>query len=142
MIKIKLLELPESMKATECNGKSVYMPAATLRPETMYGQTNCFIKPESVYGIFAMNNDEYFICSDRSALNMAYQNMTKEFGKVFKVGEVNGSELIGMPLKAPLATFEVVYCLPMDTISMFKGTGIVTSVPSDSPDDWACLRDL
>lgn len=25
---------------------------------------------------------------------------------------------------------------------MKKGTGIVTSVPSDSPDDWAALRDL
>ena len=25
---------------------------------------------------------------------------------------------------------------------MGKGTGIVTSVPSDSPDDWAALRDL
>ena len=30
----------------------------------------------------------------------------------------------------------------MLTISMTKGTGIVTSVPSDSPDDWATLRDL
>ena len=30
----------------------------------------------------------------------------------------------------------------MSTISMNKGTGIVTSVPSDSPDDWAALRDL
>jgi leucyl-tRNA synthetase len=30
----------------------------------------------------------------------------------------------------------------MQTISMNKGTGIVTSVPSDSPDDWAALRDL
>jgi leucyl-tRNA synthetase len=30
----------------------------------------------------------------------------------------------------------------MKTISMTKGTGIVTSVPSDSPDDWATLRDL
>jgi leucyl-tRNA synthetase len=25
---------------------------------------------------------------------------------------------------------------------MGKGTGIVTSVPSDAPDDWAALRDL
>jgi leucyl-tRNA synthetase len=30
----------------------------------------------------------------------------------------------------------------MLSISMTKGTGIVTSVPSDSPDDWATLRDL
>jgi leucyl-tRNA synthetase len=30
----------------------------------------------------------------------------------------------------------------MLTISMKKGTGIVTSVPSDAPDDWAALRDF
>jgi hypothetical protein len=35
-----------------------------------------------------------------------------------------------------------VYSLPLLTISMKKGTGVVTSVPSDAPDDWAALRDL
>ena len=30
----------------------------------------------------------------------------------------------------------------METIKMDKGTGVVTSVPSDAPDDWATLRDL
>ncbi len=30
----------------------------------------------------------------------------------------------------------------MLTISMSKGTGVVTSVPSDSPDDYAVLVDL
>ena len=30
----------------------------------------------------------------------------------------------------------------MLSILMTKGTGIVTSVPSDSPDDYASLRDL
>lgn len=49
---------------------------------------------------------------------------------------------MGLALKAPLSSYEVVYSLPMMTISMFKGTGIVTSVPSDSPDDYAALRDL
>lgn len=49
---------------------------------------------------------------------------------------------MGVPLKAPLATYEKVYALPMLTISMDKGTGVVTSVPSDSPDDFATLRDL
>ena len=50
--------------------------------------------------------------------------------------------MIGKALSAPLAHYEKVYALPMTTISMNKGTGIVTSVPSDSPDDWAALRDL
>lgn len=30
----------------------------------------------------------------------------------------------------------------MMTISMKKGTGVVTCVPSDSPDDWMAVSDL
>jgi leucyl-tRNA synthetase len=56
--------------------------------------------------------------------------------------EVKGKEIIGLALKAPLTKYEVVYALPMDTIKANKGTGVVTSVPSDAPDDWATLRDL
>lgn len=36
----------------------------------------------------------------------------------------------------------MIYTLPMLTIKEDKGTGIVTSVPSDSPDDYAALIDL
>jgi leucyl-tRNA synthetase len=60
--------------------------------------------------------------------------------------------LLGLPLRAPLTSYEKVYALPMLTVSMDKGTGIVTSVPSDSPDEYliinliltsyAALRDL
>ena len=50
--------------------------------------------------------------------------------------------MVGLKVKAPLSQYEFVYALPMLTIKMNKGTGIVTSVPSDSPDDWATLRDL
>ena len=89
-----------------------------------------------------MVNDEYFVCAHRSAKNLAFQEMTKEHGKYPCLHTVKGQELIGLPLKAPLTSYDVVYALPMQTISMGKGTGIVTSVPSDSPDDWAALRDL
>lgn len=47
-----------------------------------------------------------------------------------------------MPLEAPLTSYKVIYTLPMLTIKEDKGTGIVTSVPSDSPDDYAALVDL
>lgn len=49
---------------------------------------------------------------------------------------------MGVALKAPLTSYETVYTLPMLNIQYGKGTGIVTSVPSDSPDDFAALRDL
>lgn len=50
--------------------------------------------------------------------------------------------MIGIPLKAPLTKYDVIYALPMLTIKEDKGTGVVTSVPSDSPDDYAALVDL
>jgi leucyl-tRNA synthetase len=50
--------------------------------------------------------------------------------------------LIGLPLKSPLAFNETIYALPMLTVLTDKGTGIVTSVPSDSPDDFMALQDL
>jgi leucyl-tRNA synthetase len=41
-----------------------------------------------------------------------------------------------------LSQLQEVRTLPLLTISMQKGTGIVTSVPSDAPDDYAALMDL
>ena len=49
---------------------------------------------------------------------------------------------MGMALSAPLTRHETIYTLPMLTIKEQKGTGVVTSVPSDAPDDYAALRDL
>ena len=51
-------------------------------------------------------------------------------------------DLLGAALKAPLTSYDTIYALPMLTIKDDKGTGIVTSVPSDAPDDYAALRDL
>lgn len=49
---------------------------------------------------------------------------------------------MGTALKAPLSYYDRMYALPMLTIKEDKGTGVVTSVPSDSPDDYAALVDL
>lgn len=148
LIKIQVLDLGKKGLAdlpnvVDLEGKKVYLVAATLRPETMYGQTNCFVLPDGEYGVFEINDNEYFICSDRSAKNMSYQGLSKEYAKPVCVLRVTGHDLLGLPLKAPNVTaYERVYCLPLLTISMGKGTGVVTSVPSDAPDDYAALRDL
>ncbi|CAI2376860.1 unnamed protein product [Moneuplotes crassus] len=138
-VKLRVIELPEELK--EYEDKDLFLIAATLRPETMYGQTNCFVLPDGNYGIFKMPGDQYFIMAERAAKNMAYQDLTEEFGKYEQVGKVKGSVLIGTPLKAPLSKFEKIYTLPLLTISMNKGTGVVTSVPSDSPTDYATLME-
>lgn len=45
-------------------------------------------------------------------------------------------------LQAPNASHRRIYVLPLLTIKTDKGTGVVTSVPSDSPDDYAAFMDL
>ena len=46
----QVLELPEAMKVKALEGKKVVLLAATLRPETMYGQTNCWVLPHEKDG--------------------------------------------------------------------------------------------
>jgi leucyl-tRNA synthetase len=142
-IKLQVVEpVPEKLKPIKEKGLRIFLVASTLRPETMYGQTNCWILPEGEYGVFQVSESEAFVCSDRAARNMAFQGFSRVPGQVEKLGEVKGAELIGCPLKAPLTKYEVIYCLPMFNVLMDKGTGIVTSVPSDAPHDYAAYMDL
>ncbi|KAL6847489.1 hypothetical protein ACP4OV_022515 [Aristida adscensionis] len=117
LIKMEVVPpFPPKLKALE--GRKVYLAAATLRPETMYGQTNCWVLPEGNYGAFEINDTDVFILTARSALNLAYQNLSRVPEKPTCLAELSGNDLID------------------------KGTGIVTSVPSDSPDDFMALQDL
>lgn len=143
LIKMKLLKLPNIPDADEIfAAKEVFLPAATLRPETMYGQTNCWVLPSGDYVVFELSNGEIFIASALSGRNMAYQDFFEEFGKTKELCTLKGSDLIGLPIKAPLAQYDEIFVLPLMTVSMTKGTGIVTSVPSDAPDDYRGLMDL
>ncbi|GBG27535.1 Leucine--tRNA ligase, cytoplasmic [Hondaea fermentalgiana] len=160
LVKLQLLEAPESVTSripelSESIAKGhVFMVAATLRPETMYGQTNCYVLPSGEYGVYefdvqhtpksAERTRQVLICAARAARNMSYQDAFVEpgsQGQLKQLGTVSGKELVGVPVKAPKAKYERVYALPLLSISMTKGTGIVTSVPSDSADDYAALRD-
>jgi leucyl-tRNA synthetase len=43
----------------------------------MYGQTCCYLLPTGDYVAVEMKDNEVFICSERSARNMAYQGLTR-----------------------------------------------------------------
>uniref|UniRef100_A0A671KR40 Leucine--tRNA ligase, cytoplasmic n=1 Tax=Sinocyclocheilus anshuiensis TaxID=1608454 RepID=A0A671KR40_9TELE len=141
LIKMKIVE-PYPAKLSGLKGKNVFLVAATLRPETMFGQTNCWIRPDMKYIIFETANGELFISTQRSARNMSYQGFTKENGVVPVIMNIMGQDILGCALSAPLTSYKTIYALPMLTIKEDKGTGVVTSVPSDAPDDIAALRDI
>jgi len=73
-------EAKEKAKIVEdtLKGKRIFFVAATLRPETMYGQTCCFVGPKIQYGMF-VDRDEVYICTPRAAKNMAYACLEKIF---------------------------------------------------------------
>lgn len=71
-------------------GKNIFLVAATLRPETMFGQTNCWVRPDMKYIAFETTNGDIFICTSRSARNMSYQGFTKDNGVVPVVMEILG----------------------------------------------------
>lgn len=129
---------------------NIYFVAATLRPETMYGQTCCFVGPKIMYGVFKVSETEYYIITKRAAWNMAFQgtffksdNFPRSADELSAVIEFPGSALVGTLVSAPLSVHsEGVRVLPMDSVLPTKGTGVVTSVPSDSPDDYATVSDL
>ncbi|XP_065358523.1 leucine--tRNA ligase, cytoplasmic [Calliphora vicina] len=140
LIKMKVLEKPAKLSAIK---EPVYLVAATLRPETMYGQTNCWLHPDVKYIAWqTTRNNEVWISTRRAARNMSYQGFTAEEGKIVELAELTGQDLMGTPLSSPLTSHKTIYTLPMLSIKEDKGTGVVTSVPSDSPDDYAALMDL
>uniref|UniRef100_H3G7T4 leucine--tRNA ligase n=1 Tax=Phytophthora ramorum TaxID=164328 RepID=H3G7T4_PHYRM len=141
LAKLRVQE-PFPDKLAALAGKKVFLAAATLRPETLYGQTNCFVLPEGDYGAFLINDDDVFVMTRRAARNLAHQEYSRVWGKEECLLEMKGWDLLGLPLSAPNAPYDTIYTLPLLTISMGKGTGVVMSVPSDSPDDFAAFRDL
>jgi len=146
-LKLKVKEwAPEAeavIKGKLPEGADVFFVPATLRPETMYGQTCCFVGPKIKYGVFKISDKEFYVITDRAARNMAYQGIFPKNGVFEKVAEVLGSACVGTLVNAPLSVHkEGVRILPMDTVLPTKGTGVVTSVPSDSPDDFATITDL
>lgn len=146
-IKIEATELSENAQkivdsvANFDKSKKIYFVAATLRPETMYGQTCCFVSPKIDYGIFD-NGDSYYVTTERAYKNMSYQKITPQRGYYKPVVTISGKDFIGTKINPPLAQQSYLRILPMETVIATKGTGVVTCVPSNSPDDYMTLSDL
>lgn len=153
-LKLKVLEwapkAAKSIKAHLPEGANVYFVPATLRPETMYGQTCCFVGPKITYGVFKVSDNEYYVATKRAAWNMAFQgtfftgdHFPRNADELPAIIEFLGSDVVGTLVSAPLSIHqEGVRILPMESVLATKGTGVVTSVPSDSPDDYATVMDL
>ncbi len=112
-----------------------YLVAATLRPETVFGLTNVWVNPNTLY-VEAVVDGEPWIISNECAEKLRGQEHTVQIN-----GTVLGKQLLGKTCLAPFINLPMMI-LPFASCDPTKGTGIVMSVPSDAPDDWMGLHDL
>ncbi|MEF8847850.1 MAG: leucine--tRNA ligase [Candidatus Thermoplasmatota archaeon] len=109
------------------------LPAATLRPETIFGVTNMWINPNVEY-IKAKVDDETWIISEQS-----FEKIKHQKDNIKKLDEkVKGQTLIGKKCKLPLAERKIpILSGPFADPNV--ATGIVMSVPAHAPYDWIAL---
>ncbi len=114
---------------------NTFLPAATFRPETIYGITNMWINPDATY-VEADVDGENWIISQEAAEKLKEQERKVQVKRSFK-----GKELIGKTFQNPITkdTFPI---LPGWFVDPKTATGVVYSVPAHAPYDWLALRDL
>jgi leucyl-tRNA synthetase len=111
------------------------LPAATLRPETIFGVTNMWLNPEVDY-VKAKVDDEKWIVSKKGAEKLQYLNRKVEVLNTFK-----GKQLIGETVENP-ATGDKILVLPAEFVDPKNATGVVMSVPAHAPYDFVALENM
>ncbi len=109
-------------------------PCATLRPETVYGVTNIWLKPTKY--VIANVNGEKWVVSREAYEKLKYMDKKVEFVK-----EVDAKEFFGKYAINPV-TGKKVPILPADFVDTDNATGIVMSVPAHAPFDYVALREI
>ncbi|MGB7533614.1 MAG: leucine--tRNA ligase [Halobacteriota archaeon] len=112
-----------------------YLIAATLRPETVFGVTNLWIKPTAKYVKVAVGG-EHWIVSREAALKLGYQREAVEGSE-----EIEGSYFVGKKVKEPMKGREIPV-LSAGFVDPDVGTGVVYSVPAHAPYDYIALEDV
>jgi leucyl-tRNA synthetase len=115
-------------------GDIIY-PAATLRPETVFGVTNMWLNPDTLY-IQVKVEGEDWIVSPEAANKLQFLGREVEI-----VDEILGVKLIGGTLTNPMTGAELPI-LPASFVDPKNATGVVMSVPSHAPFDYVALEQL
>ncbi len=116
-----------------CEERKFFLVAATLRPETIFGQVCFWARPDMEYSI-VKKDGERWVVSPQCA-----EKMSLQFDGVEEVGRIAGKDLIGLTCTAPMIHKQIPV-FPADFVDPDVGTGLVTSCPSDAPDDWNSLQ--
>ncbi len=112
-----------------------FLPTATLRPETVFGVTNIWVRPDIQY-VRAEVDGTRWIVSEECAEKLRLLNR-----KAHIIGTVSGQDLVG-DYAENLVTREKIPILPASFVDPKNATGVVMSVPGHAPYDYVALEDL
>ncbi len=124
--------MPEEMIMVKFRAGNYILPAATFRPETVFGVTNLWINPSLKYVAVDVNGEKWIVVEE------AVQKLKDQ---LFRVGEpepVKAEELLGMKVRTP--TGSEVPVLEASFVRPDFGTGVVMSVPGHAPYDYVALK--
>jgi leucyl-tRNA synthetase len=114
--------------------KDKYLVAATLRPETIFGQTNLWINPEVALVEVKVDRERWIVSKE------AYEKLKFQKDNITLIGDFK-ENIIGKYAAAPGIEKELII-LPSRFVAANIGSGIVTCVPSDAPYDYIALKEL
>lgn len=113
------------------------LPAATFRPETIFGVTNLWINPDVEYVEVEVDGKSKWIVSEPAVTKLGNQ-----LHSVKPIRRIQGSELIGKSVVDPIDGSRTLLIFPASFVDPGNGTGVVYGVPAHAPMDYVALRDL
>ncbi|MFO7966526.1 MAG: leucine--tRNA ligase [Archaeoglobaceae archaeon] len=114
--------------------EGIVFPCATLRPETVFGVTNLWLKPVK-YVLAEVNGEKWFVSKE------AYEKLIYTDKEVEFVSEVDAHAYFGEYVENPV-TGNRVPILPAEFVDTDGATGVVMSVPAHAPYDFMAIEDL
>ncbi|WXG40457.1 MAG: leucine--tRNA ligase [Candidatus Freyarchaeum deiterrae] len=117
----------------ECDG--AFLVAATLRPETVFGVTNMWLNPDAVYVRVSVDGEEWIVSE------AAVQKLRDQLHEIEVLDEFEGRKFIGKSCRNVIVGNDVPI-LPASFVDPLNASGVVMSVPSHAPFDWAAIADL
>ncbi|MCJ7633216.1 leucine--tRNA ligase [Candidatus Bathyarchaeota archaeon] len=112
-----------------------FLPTGTLRPETIFGVTNIWIRPDIEY-VKVDVDGEIWIVSNECANKLVLLER-----KVSPICKIHGKDLVGNYVVNPV-TEEKIPIFPASFVDPMNATGVVMSVPAHSPYDYIALEDF
>ncbi|MHA1954286.1 MAG: leucine--tRNA ligase, partial [Candidatus Heimdallarchaeaceae archaeon] len=113
----------------------MFLVAATLRPETIFGATNVWIHPDAIYKEISIDG-EIWIVSKEATMKLLEQNHEIKINR-----ELKGEELLDAYVEVPI-TGRRIPIYPAVFVDTDHATGAVYSVPGHAPYDYAAIVDL